>query len=309
MSNNLSKSLLRKNFSRVESPKKPDWIKVPIKNHRINETKNKLEKNRIITVCEEALCPNLSNCWEQSHATFMILGDICTRSCSFCNIKTGKPQSVDPLEPFRVANAVKQLNLNHVVITSVDRDDLPDGGAKHFVDTINQIKFTCSNTTIEVLTPDFKNKINALDLLSECQIDVFNHNLETVQSHYSSVRPGANYYHSLDILKSFKEICPNVFTKSGIMIGLGETFSEIKNLMDDLRLNNVDFITIGQYLRPSKNHHPVIEYHKPEYFNKLYEEAMSRGFKIASSSPFTRSSFHASKDFEKLKKIVSSNNA
>ena len=303
MTNNLSKSLLRKNFSSIQSPKKPSWIKVPIISNKINETKNTLKANRVTTVCEEAMCPNLSHCWEKSHATFMILGDVCTRSCSFCNIHTGKPLSIDTLEPIRIANSVKQLKLNHVVITSVDRDDLQDGGASHFKKTIDQVKLICPKTTIEILTPDFKKKENALKILSSSQIDVFNHNLETVKSLYESVRPGANYLHSLKILKSFKELCPNVFTKSGIMIGLGETFTQVKILMDDLRDHDVDFITIGQYLRPSMHHHPVIKYHEPEYFVKLNEEAMNRGFKIVSASPFTRSSFHAEDDFLRLKKI------
>jgi lipoic acid synthetase len=234
----------------------------------------------------------------------MILGDICTRACSFCNISTGKPNHVDHMEPIRVANSVKKLKLSHVVITSVDRDDLNDGGAKHFSNTISEIKLKCPNTTIEILTPDFRNKKNSIELLSKCQIDVFNHNLETVESLYKTVRPGADYKHSLSILRNIKKLNPNLFTKSGIMIGLGEKFYEIMKLMDDLRCNDVDFITIGQYLRPTRNHHPVIKYHSPDYFQKLYEEAMSRGFKIASSSPFTRSSYHAEDDFKRLKYIM-----
>ncbi len=301
MQNNISKALLRKQFSQINSPVKPPWIKVQIRTNKIKSVENTLRSNRVITVCEEAMCPNLSNCWAKSHATFMILGDTCTRSCSFCNISTGKPSAVDIFEPIRIANSVKKLNLNHVVITSVDRDDLNDGGAKHFSDTINQIKSRCPNTTIEVLTPDFRNKKNSIELLAECPIDVFNHNLETVKQLYRNVRPGADYYHSLKILKKVKKLNPNLFTKSGIMIGLGEKFIQIINLMDDLRNHDVDFITIGQYLRPTKNHHPVIEYHKLEYFEKLYNEAIRRGFKIASSSPFTRSSFHAEEDFKKLK--------
>jgi lipoic acid synthetase len=304
MQNNISKALLRKKFSSIDSPVKPEWIKVKIQTDKINEIKKTLKLNKIVTVCEEAMCPNMSDCWEKSHATFMILGDICTRSCSFCNISTGKPNQVDHTEPLRVANSVKKLKLSHVVITSVDRDDLKDGGAQHFSNTINEIKLKCPNTTIEILTPDFRNKKNSIELLSKCQIDVFNHNLETVKSLYKSVRPGADYKHSLTILKNIKRLNTKLFTKSGIMIGLGEKFSEIMKLMDDLRHNDVDFITIGQYLRPTKNHHPVIEYHKQDYFRKLYEEAMSRGFKIASSSPFTRSSFHAEDDFKKLKYIA-----
>jgi lipoic acid synthetase len=304
MQNNISKALLRKKFATIESPVKPEWIKVKIQTDKINQIKKTLKSNRIVTVCEEAMCPNMSDCWAKSHATFMILGDICTRACSFCNISTGKPNQVDHTEPVRVANSVKKLNLSHVVITSVDRDDLKDGGAQHFSDTINEIKLKCPDTTIEVLTPDFRNKINSIDLLSKCQIDVFNHNLETVKSLYKSVRPGANYNHSLSILSKIKRLNAKLFTKSGIMIGLGEKFSEIMELMDDLRHNNVDFITIGQYLRPTKNHHPVIEYHSPDYFRKLYDEAIRRGFKIVSSSPFTRSSYHAEDDFKKLKYIT-----
>ena len=303
MRNNISKSLLRRKFFEIESPKKPKWIKVPFVADKIKETKGLLKKNRVITVCEEAMCPNLYDCWSKSHATFMILGDTCTRSCSFCNIKTGKPSPIDPFEPIRIANSVKKLNLSHVVITSVDRDDLRDGGASHFVNTINQVKKISKKTTIEVLTPDFKNKSHAIDLISECPIDVFNHNLETVKSLYRDVRPGADYINSLNLLKKIKILKPEVFTKSGIMIGLGEKFSEIQFLMDDLRKYHVDFITIGQYLRPSKNHFPVIEYHQPEYFVKLYEEAISRGFKIVSSSPFTRSSFHAEEDYKRLKSV------
>ena len=298
---NISKALLRKNFSIIESPKKPSWIKVKAPSNQINHVKNTLKSNRIVTVCEEALCPNLSKCWSKSHATFMILGDTCTRSCSFCNIQTGKPKTIDPLEPVRIANSVKKLNLSHVVITSVDRDDLDDGGAQHFVNTILQIKKKSDKTTIEILTPDFKNKNHAIDLISKCPIDVFNHNLETVESLYPQVRPGANYYHSLSVLDKMKKLNQSLYTKSGIMIGLGEKHSEVLKLMDDLRTNNVDFITIGQYLRPTKNHFPVIKYHRPDYFDKLNEEAINRGFKMVSCSPFTRSSFHAEQDFKKLK--------
>ncbi len=303
MNNNLSKSLLRKKFNLIDSPKKPKWIKVKIPSSKINFTKNCLKSNRITTVCEEAMCPNLSECWEKSHATFMILGDTCTRSCSFCNIHTGKPLPIDTLEPLRIANTVNELNLSHVVITSVDRDDLSDGGARHFLNTINEIKKKCNNTTIEILTPDFKNKEDALQILSKAPIDVFNHNLETVSSLYSKVRPGADYSHSLNILKKIKKLKLKIFTKSGIMIGLGEKYYEILNLMDDLRESDVDFITIGQYLRPTMNHYPVLKYHEPSYFSKLYDEAISRGFKIVSSSPFTRSSYHAEDDFNHLKKL------
>ena len=303
MQNNLSKALLRKKFSLTDSPEKPEWIKVKAQTNIIKDVKNIIKSNRVVTVCEEAMCPNISECWAKSHATFMILGDTCTRSCSFCNINTGKPNPIDVIEPIRVANSVKKLKLSHVVITSVDRDDLKDGGAMHFYNTIKQIKLKCPNTTIEVLTPDFKNKKNSLELIAKCPIDVFNHNLETVKPLYKNVRPGADYVNSLNVLKNIKKLNSNLFTKSGIMIGLGENFSQIMQLMDDLRAHSVDFITIGQYLRPTRNHHPVIEYHSPDYFEKLYDEAMSRGFKIASSSPFTRSSFHAEEDFNNLKKL------
>ncbi len=301
MNISLSKALLRKKFKNTKSPKKPSWIKVPIFPNKIIEVKNKLQKNSIVTVCEEAMCPNISDCWSKNHATFMILGDICTRSCSFCNIKTGKPIAVDMMEPYRVAASVLNLKLKHVVITSVDRDDLEDGGASHFANTIKQIKIKSPKTTIEILTPDFKNKQNSLNIIASCKIDVFNHNLETVDRLYKIVRPGANYHHSLKILKDIKNMNSKIFTKSGIMIGLGESYSEIVQVMKDLRFNNVDFLTVGQYLRPTKDHHPVIKYHSPEYFAKLYDEAIKLGFKIVSSSPFTRSSYHAEQDFNRLK--------
>ena len=231
----------------------------------------------------------------------MILGDTCTRSCSFCNIKTGKPNTLDPFEPFRVANAVKKLSLNHVVITSVDRDDLSDGGADHFVKTINAIKNKSPHTTIEILTPDFRKKHECIKHIAQADIDIFNHNLETVKSLYTKVRPGAEYEHSLKILSDIKNHKKNLITKSGIMIGLGEKLDEVISLMDDLRSANVDFITIGQYLRPTINHHPVIEYHTPDYFDNLSRIASNKGFKMVASSPFTRSSYHADEDFEKLK--------
>ena len=281
---------------------------VKVESENAVNLRKKLKANRVITVCEEAMCPNLSDCWSKNHATFMILGDICTRSCSFCNISTGRPASVDSFEPYRIANSVQELKLNHVVITSVDRDDLYDGGVTQFVNTISQIKKRSPKTSIEILTPDFKNKQNAIYKLSECNIDVFNHNLETVKRLYKDIRPGANYKHSLDLLKKIKKLKPAVFTKSGIMIGLGETYDEILELMGDLIKYQVDFLTIGQYMRPTKFHHPVIEYHHPEYFAKLYEEAIKIGFKIVSSSPFTRSSFHAEKDFTRLKELNAQTN-
>ncbi len=303
MNNLVSKALLRKKFSDLKSPVKPKWIKVSLSSHKIIQTKNTLKQNKIVTVCEEAMCPNLSECWGKKHATVMILGEVCTRSCSFCNIKTGKPEKVDPFEPLRVANTVTSLGLKHVVITSVDRDDLKDGGAKHFANTIEKIKQRSPDTTIEILTPDFKGKVSSLGIISKTEIDVFNHNLETVSRLYKDVRPGANYNHSLELLGEMKKLKPGIFTKSGIMIGLGEDFSEISKLMDDLREKNVDFITVGQYLRPTLNHHPVIVYHDPEYFVRIQDEALNKGFKIVSSSPFTRSSYHAEDDFNKLKNL------
>ena len=296
----ISKSLIRKNFSSFESPKKPDWIKVTSFSKNLNLTASIVNNQRLTTVCEEALCPNISECWNKKHATFMILGEVCTRSCSFCNIQTGKPSDVDPYEPLRVAKAVKSLNLKHVVITSVDRDDLHDGGASHFVKTISKIRHLNNEVTVEILTPDFKNKINAINKLIKCKVDVFNHNLETVKRLYNEVRPGADYNNSLNLLNTFKLNSLNTFTKSGIMIGLGENEDEIISLMDDLILNGVDFLTIGQYLRPSKNHYPVIEYHHPSYFDHLKDIAIGKGFKIVSSTPFTRSSYHADDDFRSL---------
>ena len=301
MQSGISKSLIRKNFNLIKSPPKPAWIKIKLKNREISSTKNIISKNELNTVCEEAMCPNLHECWSKKHATFMILGDTCTRSCSFCNIKTGKPNTLDPFEPYRVANAVKKLSLKHVVITSVDRDDLSDGGADHFVKTINAIKSKSPHTTIEILTPDFRKKHECIKHIAQADIDIFNHNLETVKSLYTKVRPGAEYEHSLKILSDIKNHKKNLITKSGIMIGLGEKLDEVISLMDDLRGANVDFITIGQYLRPTINHHPVIKYHAPDYFDKLSRIASNKGFKMVASSPFTRSSYHADEDFEKLK--------
>jgi lipoic acid synthetase len=299
----ISKSLIRKNFSNLESPKKPEWIKVTSFSKNLNLTASIVNDQRLTTVCEEALCPNISECWNKKHATFMILGEVCTRSCSFCNIQTGKPTDVDPFEPLRVAKAVRSLNLKHVVITSVDRDDLHDGGASHFVQTISKIRDLNKEVSIEILTPDFKNKINAINKIIKCKVDVFNHNLETVKRLYNEVRPGADYNNSLNLLNTLKLNSLNTFTKSGIMIGLGENEDEVVSLMDDLIKNGVDFLTIGQYLRPSKNHYPVIEYHHPSYFAHLKKIAIKKGFKIVSSTPFTRSSYHADDDFKALKNI------
>ena len=301
----LSKSLLRRNYASIPGLHKPDWLKVKISNSNINQlTKDIVSINRLTTVCEEAACPNIHECWSKKHATFMILGDTCTRSCTFCNVKTGMPEDIDIFEPARVANAVLSLKLDHVVITSVDRDDLPDGGALQFAKVINSIKKKSPLTTIEILTPDFYKKSNALNILSTSPFEIFNHNMETVKRLYRDVRPGANFIRSLTLLKKVKAINRKIFTKSGIMIGLGEEYDEILSVMDSLLDNDVDFLTIGQYLRPTKFHHPVIHYHHPDYFKQLEYDAYKKGFKLVSSSPFTRSSFHADDDFKKLKALV-----
>ncbi len=286
------------------SPKKPFWLKVKAPQGKIfDHTKDLLDDLNITTVCEEASCPNIGNCWSKKHATMMIMGDICTRACSFCNVATGKPNQLDLSEPIRVAKSVARLNLNHVVITSVDRDDLYDGGADHFVATITDIRKYSPNTSIEILTPDFLKKDGALEKVINAKPDVFNHNLETVPRLYPSVRPGARYFHSLSILAKVKEVDPNIFTKSGIMVGLGESQNEIYQVMDDMRSADIDFLTIGQYLQPTIKHHKVEKFVHPDEFDKYKKVALSKGFLLVSSSPFTRSSFHASEDFEKLKKI------
>ena len=286
------------------SPKKPFWLKVKAPQGKIfDQTKGLLDDLNITTVCEEASCPNIGNCWSKKHATMMIMGDICTRACSFCNVATGKPNKLDLSEPIRVAKSVARLNLNHVVITSVDRDDLHDGGADHFVSTITDIRKYSPNTSIEILTPDFLKKDGALEKVINAKPDVFNHNLETVPRLYPSVRPGARYFHSLSLLAKVKEVDPNIFTKSGIMVGLGESQNEIYQVMDDMRSADIDFLTIGQYLQPTIKHHKVEKFVHPDEFDKYKKVALSKGFLLVSSSPFTRSSFHASEDFEKLKKI------
>ena len=286
------------------SPKKPFWLKVKAPQGKIfDQTKGLLDDLNITTVCEEASCPNIGNCWSKKHATMMIMGDICTRACSFCNVATGKPTKLDLSEPIRVAKSVARLNLNHVVITSVDRDDLHDGGADHFVSTITDIRKYSPNTSIEILTPDFLKKDGALEKVINAKPDVFNHNLETVPRLYPSVRPGARYFHSLSLLAKVKEVDPNIFTKSGIMVGLGESQSEIYQVMDDMRSADIDFLTIGQYLQPTIKHHKVEKFVHPDEFDKYKKVALSKGFLLVSSSPLTRSSFHASEDFEKLKKI------
>jgi lipoyl synthase len=284
--------------------KKPNWIRTKIfDTQNYFKTKRIINKKKLHTVCEEASCPNISECWSKKHATFMIMGDTCTRACSFCNVKTGKPTFLDPLEPGKIALATKELNLKHVVITSVDRDDLPDGGANHFSQVINEIRKLNQETTIEVLTPDFLRKNDSYKKVVEANPDVFNHNIETVPSLYREVRPGSRYFASVDLLKSAKEINKKIFTKSGIMMGLGETKNEVLQVMDDLLLAEVDFLTIGQYLQPTIKHYPLKRYVHPDEFKDLREIALSKGFLIVASSPLTRSSYHADKDFAKMKKL------
>lgn len=282
--------------------KKPPWIKVRAPQGKIyHETRNIVHGSKLNTVCEEAGCPNIGECWEKKHATFMIMGEICTRACSFCNIATGKPNSLDHLEPLRVGVAVEKMGLEHVVITSVDRDDLEDFGASHFDKTIQAIRFKSPQTTIEILPGDFGGNINALDKVIRAKPDVFNHNLETVPRLYPSIRPGARYFRSLKLLQRVKEIDPLQFTKSGLMVGLGETKDEISQVMDDLREADVDFITIGQYLQPTPKHAPVDRFWTPQEFETLEKMARSKGFLMVSASPLTRSSYHAGEAFKKLK--------
>ena len=282
--------------------RKPNWIKSKIINSKeFFITKSLINKSKLVTVCQEANCPNITECWSKRHATFMIMGDTCTRACAFCDVSTGKPQPLDPFEPYKISNAVKKLNLNHVVITSVDRDDLPDGGSKHFHDVILATKKLNPNTSVEVLTPDFLRKGNAYKKVVDANPDVFNHNIETVPSLYRLVRPGARYFASLELLKKTKNLNKNIFTKSGIMVGLGESKEEILQVMDDLVSAKVDFLTIGQYLQPSIKHHPLEKYYHPDEFKELGEIAKSKGFLLVSSTPLTRSSYHADEDFRKLK--------
>ncbi len=290
------------NNKETTSLKKPSWLRVRVSSSKkFRKTKEILSKSNIVTVCEEASCPNLSECWQKNHATFMIMGDTCTRACAFCNVKTGIPDKLDPFEPFRVSRVVKEMKLNHVVITSVDRDDLSDGGAIHFSKTIKAIRKSSPNTTIEILTPDFLRKENAVDVILEEEPDVFNHNLETVPSLYLSIRPGARYFNSLKLLDNVKSKSPNIFTKSGLMLGLGEKKKEIMQVMDDLRAANVDFLTLGQYLQPTKKHAAVEKYLSPEEFENYKIIAESKGFLMVSSSPLTRSSHHAEEDFHILR--------
>ncbi len=282
--------------------KKPDWIRVkaPI-SKEYQSTKNLIDSLKLNTVCQEAACPNIGECWEKKHVTVMILGSVCTRACAFCNIETGRPDLLDPHEPERLAVAVGKLGLEHVVITSVDRDDLPDGGAGHFAECIKAIRNSAPNTTIEILTPDFLKKDGALETVVAAMPDVYNHNIETVPSLYKTIRPGARYFHSLNLLHNVKKLNPQIFTKSGIMVGLGETNNEVLQVMDDLRAADVDFITIGQYLQPTKKHANVDRFVTPEEFNYLERVAKTKGFLMVSASPLTRSSYHAGDDFKKMR--------
>jgi lipoic acid synthetase len=281
--------------------RKPAWIRVKAPNHPVyHETRELMRANRLTTVCEEAACPNIGECWSQRHATMMIMGDTCTRACSFCNVRTGMPDPLDADEPSRVADAVARLGLRHVVITSVDRDDLPDGGAGHFAAVIRAIRAAAPGTTIEVLTPDFLRKDGAMETVVQARPDVFNHNLETVPRLYPSIRPGARYYQSLRLLDQVKRLDPTIFTKSGLMVGLGEGKAEILQVMDDLRVAGVDFLTIGQYLQPTMKHAAVAEFVPPEAFEDYATLARARGFLLVSATPLTRSSYHADADFARL---------
>ena len=281
---------------------KPDWIRVKAPGSAVyRETDEIVRKHGLVTVCQEAGCPNIGECWSKRHATFMIMGDTCTRACAFCNVKTGLPRPLNSAEPARIADAVAKLGLAHVVITSVDRDDLPDGGAGHFAEVVAAIRAKSPETTIELLTPDFLRKPGALEMVVAAKPDVFNHNLETVPSKYLTVRPGARYFHSVRLLQRVKELDPTIFTKSGIMVGLGEERNEVLQLMDDLRSADVDFLTIGQYLQPTKKHHAVIRFVPPDEFKGLESVALTKGFQVVSASPLTRSSHHAGEDFARLR--------
>jgi lipoic acid synthetase len=282
--------------------RKPPWIRVKAPGSAAwRETSALLRDSGLATVCQEAACPNIGECWEQRHATFMIMGEVCTRACAFCNVATGLPALLDAAEPARVAEATAKLGLSHVVVTSVDRDDLDDGGARHFASVIEAIRAACPDTTIEVLTPDFLRKKGALEMVVAARPDVFNHNLETTPSLYVTVRPGARYFHSLRLLQRVKELDPHIFTKSGLMVGLGEERNEILQVMDDMRSAEVDFLTIGQYLQPTRKHHEVARFVTPEEFEAYKTIAYSKGFLMVSASPLTRSSHHAGEDFEKLR--------
>ena len=284
-------------------PKKPSWIRVKAPTSKgYFETREIIKSNRLVTVCEEAGCPNVGECWAQGHATMMIMGEICTRGCTFCNVATGRPKALDAFEPGRVADAVKKLGLAHVVVTSVDRDDLPDGGAEHFAMTIRAIRRQAPGTTIEVLVPDFlKCGPEALEIVVKARPDVFNHNLETVPGLYPEVRPGARYFHSLRLLQRVKDLDPAMFTKSGIMVGLGEDRQSILQVMDDMRSADVDFLTVGQYLQPTPKHHRVDRFVTPEEFASFEVAARGKGFLMVSATPLTRSSYHAGEDFARLR--------
>ncbi len=282
--------------------RKPDWIRVKAPNHPIyHETRELMRANRLVTVCEEAACPNIGECWSQRHATMMIMGDTCTRACSFCNVRTGMPEALDADEPARVADAVAKLGLRHVVITSVDRDDLADGGASHFAAVIHALRAAAPQTTIEILTPDFLRKPGAIAVVTDARPDVFNHNLETVPRLYPTIRPGARYFQSLRLLAQVKEQDPSIFTKSGMMVGLGETKAEILQVMDDLRVADVDFLTLGQYLQPTVKHAAVAEFVTPDAFADYASVARAKGFLLVSATPLTRSSYHADTDFVALR--------
>ncbi|AIQ90343.1 lipoyl synthase [Methylobacterium phyllosphaerae] len=281
--------------------KKPDWIRVKAPGSKAwTETQKIVREHGLVTVCEEAGCPNIGECWEKRHATFMIMGDTCTRACAFCNVRTGLPDALDAGEPEKIADSVAKLGLHHVVITSVDRDDLKDGGAEHFARTIAAIRRASPGTTVEILTPDFLRKDGALEVVVAAKPDVFNHNLETVPAKYLTVRPGARYFHSVRLLQRVKELDPTIFTKSGIMVGLGEERNEVLQLMDDLRSADVDFLTIGQYLQPSKKHHEVVRFVPPDEFKAYETTAYAKGFLLVSATPLTRSSHHAGEDFSRL---------
>jgi lipoic acid synthetase len=282
--------------------RKPDWIRVPAPQGKLyQETQDIVRKHKLTTVCEEAGCPNIGECWQQKHATFMIMGEVCTRACAFCNVATGRPEALDKLEPLRVGVAVMQMGLKHVVVTSVDRDDLADSGADHFVKTIQAIRMKSPDTTIEILPGDFRGNMADWDTVIAARPDVFNHNLETVPRLYPTIRPGARYFRSLRLLQRVKELDPSQFTKSGLMVGLGETKEEVAQVMDDMRAADIDFITIGQYLQPTPKHAPVMHWWTPEEFQQLERMAKNKGFLMVSATPLTRSSHHAGDDFEKLK--------
>ncbi|MFO0388898.1 MAG: lipoyl synthase [Alphaproteobacteria bacterium] len=292
-------NMLEKNNKRLP---KPDWIRVKVPASKVfKETQDVIHKLRLNTVCEEAACPNIGECWSQKHATVMIMGDTCTRACAFCNVKTGVPGALNPHEPENLAQAIAELGLHHVVITSVDRDDLEDGGANHFAECIAALRKRAPNTTIEVLTPDFLRKPNGVEIVTKARPDVYNHNIETVPRLYKTIRPGARYFNSLHLLKTVKEIDPSIFTKSGIMVGLGETKEEVLQVMDDLRSADVDFMTIGQYLQPTPAHAAVERYVTPDEFEYYARQAKARGFLMVSSTPLTRSSYHAGDDFAKMR--------